>query len=168
MDFSDEQKDKIRQWAGEGCGLAEIQRRIGDELGVTMTYMDVRFLIVDLDVTLEEPEKKKPTPPPPPPAPAPPAAEPPPGPYADAAPSPLPPADAGMAASVSVDVDRLMKPGALVSGTVVFSDGVKATWMLDQLGRLAIDASEPGYRPSDADNEAFIKALQDEIAKKGL
>ena len=79
-----------------------------------------------------------------------------------------PPAGNDVDGSVSVEVDRLIKPGAIVSGTVTFSDGVSATWMLDQLGRLAIDPSQPGYRPSDADNEAFVRALQAEIAKKGF
>jgi len=82
-------------------------------------------------------------------------------------PAPPPPGNAE-AANVSVELDRLIKPGAIVSGTVTFSDGVTATWMLDQLGRLAIDPSQPGYRPSDADNEAFVRALQAEVAKKGL
>ena len=61
-----------------------------------------------------------------------------------------------------------MRPGALVSGSVVFSDGVTATWMLDQQGRLGIDPSQPGYRPSDADNEAFVQTLQAEIEKRGM
>lgn len=176
MEFSEEQKDTIRGWAREGCGLAEIQRRIAGEFGTTMTYMDVRFLIVDLDVTIDEPEEKKPAPPAPPEEPPPPPAEPPAGPYADAPPAEpyaeaapaAPPSGAEMASHVSVEIDRLIKPGAIVSGTVTFSDGVTATWMLDQLGRLAIDPSQPGYRPSDADNEAFVKALQAEVAKQGF
>jgi len=167
MEFSEEQKETIKQWVEEGCGLAEIQRRISSEFGTSMTYMDVRFLILDLDVAIKEEEDKKPAPPPPPPPP-PPVAEPPAAPMpAPEPPAPPPPGNAE-AANVSVELDRLIKPGAIVSGTVTFSDGVTATWMLDQLGRLAIDPSQPGYRPSDADNEAFVRALQAEVAKKGL
>ncbi|MBT3191133.1 MAG: hypothetical protein HN341_01115 [Verrucomicrobia bacterium] len=157
MEFSDTQKDVIKQWVGEGCNLAEIQRRIASEFGKTMTYMDVRFLIVDLDVAIEEPEEKAPevddstataTP---------------------ASPEPPPPAPGdSLGGSVTVEIDRLMRPGALVSGSVVFSDGVTATWMLDQQGRLGIDPSQPGYRPSDADNEAFVQTLQAEIEKRGM
>ena len=164
MEFSEEQKETIKQWVEEGCGLAEIQRRISSELGTSMTYMDVRFLILDLDVAIKEEEDKTPEPPPPPMPAAPAAAPPPTEPEPPAAP---PPGDAG-AGDVSVELDRLIKPGAIVSGSVTFSDGVTATWMLDQLGRLAIDPSQPGYRPSDADNEAFVRALQAEVAKKGL
>ena len=61
-----------------------------------------------------------------------------------------------------------MRPGALLSGSVCFSDGVTAVWMLDQAGRLAIEPSQPDYHPSEADNAEFVKALQAEIAKKGF
>jgi len=157
MDFSDTQKDVIKEWVTEGCGLAEIQRRLASEFGKTMTYMDVRFLILDLDVAIEEPED---------------APEPIPEVLAADAPGlpPPPPAspESPLGGSVSVEVDRLIRPGALVSGSVTFSDGVSATWMLDQTGRLALDPSQPGYRPSEADNAAFVKALQDEISKRGM
>jgi hypothetical protein len=162
MEFSDDQKEVIKQWVGEGCNLAEIQRRIASEFGTTMTYMDVRFLILDLEVAIVEPEEPEPEPEDAP-APVDSAAPPPPPPPA-AAPAPGDP----LGGSVSVEMDRLVRPGALVSGSVVFSDGVTATWMLDQTGRLAIDASQPGYRPSEADNAAFVKTLQDEISKKGM
>ena len=56
-------------------------------------------------------------------------------------------AAASAAGGVSVEMDRVTKPGTLVSGTVTFSDGTHAAWSLDQLGRLALDAKEPGYQP---------------------
>ncbi len=152
----------MRQWVREGCGLAELQRRIAEEYDTTMTYMDVRFLVVDLGVEIQEAEESQPKP-------AAPAAEAPPaGEQPAEEPEVMPPAQEQGGGAVSVEVDRLMKPGALVSGSVTFSDGVTATWMLDQFGRLAIDPSQPDYRPSEADNEAFVTALQQEIAKKGF
>jgi hypothetical protein len=68
---------------------------------------------------------------------------------------------------VKVEVDRLMKPGALVSGSVTFSDGVKAQWSLDQAGRLGLAGVKPGYRPSQTDVQEFQLALQKELAKQG-
>jgi hypothetical protein len=162
MDFSDTQKDVIKEWVTEGCGLAEIQRRLASEFGKTMTYMDVRFLILDLDVALEEPEDE------PEPTPEMAAADAANGEAAELPPSPPASPESPLGGSVSVEVDRLIRPGALVSGSVTFSDGVSATWMLDQTGRLALDPSQPGYRPSEADNAAFVKALQDEISKRGM
>ncbi len=150
MEFREEQKNIIRGWVKEGCGLSEIQRRLVSEFEITMTYMDVRFLILDLEVDIKEDE--------------------PPEPPVDAAESGVPPAGAeeSAAGGVQVEVDVLMRPGALLSGTVMFSDGVTAIWMLDQSGRLGIEPSQADYKPSEEDNAAFVKALQEEIAKKGL
>ena len=57
--LDDRQKDLVRQWAAEGAGLSEIQRRIKDEFGISMTYMDVRFLMLDLHADVKDkPEPK--------------------------------------------------------------------------------------------------------------
>jgi len=128
-----------------------------------MTFMDVRFLILELDVALKEARVARPV------APVPPApdevAE-----DDELEPEHLPPArpEDGLGGKLAMEIDRVMKPGALLSGTVTFSDGVTAVWLLDQMGRLSISPSQPGYRPSEADNKAFVQALQDEIAKKGM
>lgn len=160
MEFSEEQKDIVKRWVKEGCGLSEVQKRLSSELDITMTYMDVRFLILDLGVDIQEEEDVKPADPP-----ADPNVSNPSNP-AQAEVSP----DNGAATSggVQVEVDVLMRPGALLSGTVVFSDGVTAVWMLDQSGRLGIEPSRQNYAPTEEDNAAFVKALQDEVAKKGL
>jgi hypothetical protein len=168
MELSETQKEMVRQWVQEGCSLADVQRRIDEEFDMAMTYMDVRFLVLDLDVDIHEPESaRKPrqtemdeT--------APSAQAQPVEDTAVEEPEVIPPAGDAPAGNVTVELDRLIKPGAIVSGTVTFSDGVTGTWMLDQLGRLAIEPSQPGYRPSDSDNEAFVKALQAEVAKKGF
>jgi hypothetical protein len=79
----------------------------------------------------------------------------------------LPP-EPGSTQSVSVTVDQIARPGALVSGKVTFSDGQKADWSLDQMGRLALAAQQKGYRPSQADVQEFQMALQNELAKMGF
>jgi len=166
MEFSEEQKDIIRGWVEDGCGLSEIQRRLSSELGATMTYMDVRFLVLDLEVAIKEDE-----PPQPPVEPAPPnhgGADPSAGEQGESASKDGADAQVPAAGGVSVEVDVLMRPGALLSGTVCFSDGVTAVWMLDQAGRLAIEPAQSDYHPSEADNAEFVKALQAEIAKKGF
>src|SRR5580693_4352780 len=92
------QRQKVAAWINEGLKLAEIQKRLEIELGLRVTYLEVRFLVDDL--------KLKPKDPPPPPKPATPV---PPEPAAD-----LP---AGLPGSgVSVTVDQLTRAGALVSG----------------------------------------------------
>ena len=155
MELQEEQKDKVREWAAAGCGLSEIQRRLSEDLGITMTFMDVRFLVLELGVEIQDKNKRVEKP----------AAAPTP----DAMPGNMPGDLAGEAfgAGVQVEVDRVVKPGALVSGTAVFSDGVQTTWMLDQTGRLALQGPTPDYRPSPEDIQEFQQALQQELAKRG-
>jgi len=156
MELQAEQKEKVREWAATGCGLSEIQRRLSEELGITMTFMDVRFLVLELGVEIQDKNRRveeKTSP----------------------ATAEAPDGDAGGAGfeegaledGVRVEVDRVVKPGALVSGTAVFSDGVQTTWMLDQMGRLALQGPAPDYRPSAEDVQAFQQALQQELAKRG-
>ena len=58
--LDESQKEQVRQWAAEGAGLSEIQRRIKDEFGISMTYMDVRFLMLDLHADVRDKPEPKP------------------------------------------------------------------------------------------------------------
>lgn len=160
MQLTDEQKKQVAAWVRGGAGLSEVQKRLASELGVSMTYMDVRFLLIDLDLKLKETPKEKPTP----------VLEKPradddgPGLLADGPGADEPAPGAG---GVTVELDRLQKPGFLVSGTARFSDGVTATWGVDQFGRLALDAGRRGYKPSNEDIQAFQMQLQNLLARRG-
>ena len=78
------------------------------------------------------------------------------------------PESAGPTSGVSVVVDQLARPGAVVSGKVTFSDGQVADWYLDQLGRFGVSPKQQGYRPSQPDLMAFQAKLQNELAKMGF
>ena len=39
-------------------GLSDIQKKINDDFGIVMTYMDVRFLVDDLDLDLIDEEEE--------------------------------------------------------------------------------------------------------------
>ena len=178
MMLDDRQKNAVRKWAAEGAGLSEIQRRIKDEFGISMTYMDVRFLMLDIDAVV----KDKPEPKTPPPAPSAASADAGEAPRQDgegalddnladgAAPAAgeegyTPP---GMDGDVKVELDRVVRAGALASGSVTFSDGVTGSWYLDRMGRLGLTkVSKPDYQPSREDLEAFQMALQDKLAQGG-
>ena len=41
-------------------GLSDVQKKINTDFGMVLTYMDVRFLVDDLDLTLVDPEKPVP------------------------------------------------------------------------------------------------------------
>jgi len=168
MNLDDAQRSKVAEWIAEGLKLSEIQNRLASELGLRMTYMDVRLLVDDLKLTPKDIEPPKPvapilpSPAVPPPAGARSQAQPP----ASAAPKPAPPGPGP--GKVSVSVDKLARPGAVVSGQVTFSDGNTAAWQLNELGQLGIVPQQPGYRPPATDVEQFQMALEAELSKLGL
>lgn len=166
MNLSDEQKQQVATWVRGGLGLAEVQRRLESEFGLRPTFMEVRFLVDDLELDLTDPT---------PPAPAAPA------PQADGASADMPepvPGDAELedpfgdavpGGSVNVSIDPVQRPGALVSGSVTFSDGETMGWQLDQMGRLGLlPGSTEGYRPSEEDIAAFQMELQSILQRQGF
>ena len=159
MNLDEAQRQRVTAWILEGAKLSEIQSRLAAEFGLRLTYMDVRLLVDDLKLTPKDPEPPKGVAQ----IGAAPAAGAPPPP-ADKKTSPPPPA----AGSVSVTVDQLTRPGAIVSGKVTFSDGQQADWYLDQTGRLGVVPRQQGYKPSAADVQQFQVALQNELARLGF
>ena len=165
MKLDEAQRQKVAVWIAEGAKLSEIQNRLASEFGVKLTYMEARFLVDDLKLTPKDPEPPKT---PEPPAPAKPAA----AAAGGLTTTPLPPEPAAGAAGVgpgqvSVTVDQIARPGAIVSGKVTFTDGQIADWYLDQSGRLGVVPKQQGYKPSPADVQDFQLALQQEVAKLG-
>jgi len=126
--------------------------------------MDTRFLVDDLKLVPKDPERPKVVEPPAAAKMPPPAAKPGPAGAVAGHEVPLPSAGAG---KVSVTVDQITKPGAIVSGKVTFSDSQTADWYLDQAGRLGVVPKQQGYKPSAPDVQDFQIALQQEMAKLG-
>jgi hypothetical protein len=156
MNLTEDQRQRVTAWVLQGAKLSEIQNRLAEEFGIKLTYMEVRFLVDDLKLTLKDPEPPKTV------APIPEPAKP-------AADKKIPPADKPPASGkVSVGVDQIARPGAVVSGKVTFSDGQTADWFLDQTGRLGVVPAKQGYKPSAADVQQFQTALQDELARMGF
>ena len=156
MNLDESQRQKIAAWIADGAKLSEIQTRLMSEFGLKLTYMEVRFLVDDLKLTPKDPEPPKVA------APVAEATKP-----ADKKSTPPPAGPAGATGGVSVTVDQLARPGAIVSGKVAFSDGQTADWYLDQTGRLGVVPKQQGYKPSPADVQQFQLALQQEVAKLG-
>jgi hypothetical protein len=160
MNLDEAQRQKVSEWIAQGLKLSEIQARIASELGVKLTYMDVRLLVDDLKLTPKDIE---------PPKPSTSALESPP--LTASPPSTAPPAETGAskpAGSVAVQVDQIARPGAVVSGKVTFSDGNAAEWYFDQMGRLGLVPQQPGYRPPAADLQHFQAQLDTELSKMGF
>jgi hypothetical protein len=166
MKLDDAQNRKVSGWIAEGLKLSEIQKRLASECGLNLTYMEVRLLVDDLKLTPKDPAPSKGekllSMSPAANAGALPDANP--APEADE-PSPAPP---GVPGKVSVTVDAVTRPGAMVSGNVTFSDGQPAVWYLDQMGRLGLGPKQQGYKPSAADLQTFQQALETELSKIGF
>lgn len=168
MEPSAEQKVAIASWVRGGASIAAVQERLARDFGLSLTYMETRFLVDDLDLSLQEQE-----------APSAPdglsspakdlhtereeeAAE------GELVEDDLLEGDGPNAGSVRVEVDRVVRPGAMVSGTTEFSDGVKAKWYVDTMGRLGLEAPSPGYRPSEEDIMHFQAELQEALRRSGF
>ena len=178
MSLTPEQKQAVAAWVAAGDNLSAVQKKLSEQFKVSMTYRDVRFLVDDLGLELKNAAPKadasdlsKASVPGGGPA----HAGPPRGPADDAA---LPPdglpEDEGVPAAApagpgtfSLEVDRLMRPGTMVSGSVTFSDGVSGKWALDQQGRLMLETAQKGYQPSPADVQTFQRELQQQLQRQG-
>ncbi|MGC8830378.1 MAG: hypothetical protein ACP5MG_04735 [Verrucomicrobiia bacterium] len=158
MNLDEEKKQKVIGWIKEGRKLSEIQNLLASEFGIRLTYMEVRLLVDDLNVMPvdTEPEKEKPL-------------------------------GSGKQKSeksannkvdndaentevltdVSVTVDDVTRPGAVMSGRVRFSDGVSGEWYFDEMGRLGLITSRKDYRPSEQDLRKFQIELQNQLRKLG-
>lgn len=136
-DLTDEQKAQIAEWAAAGDQLNDLQKKMSEAFGKNITYMDTRFAIMDLGIELvveEEPE-----------------------------PEPEEKQELTPLGYVDATVDEIVRPGCLVSGKVIFSDGMKALWGLDHEGRLSVDADDPDYQIDDEDMIAFQQILRDKL-----
>lgn len=167
MTLDDSQKQTVREWIEEGLKVADIQVKLTEEFDITMTYMEVRFLVDDLGIIPKDPEpevKEEEV--------SPPQEEPP------ATAAPAPPEDdlgelvddeaAPVGGKVQISLDQLARPGMLASGKVTFSDKKTAGWHLDQFGQLGLSPDQEGYKPSQEDLMEFQMALQSELSRKGF
>lgn len=117
--ISAEQLEQVRQWAAQGVDLNGIQKKLVTECGLHLTYMEVRFLLLDHGIEIAKPSEKAPAAP----------QEPQPTPAEEPAPAPT------SAGKPEVTLDDLQIPGTLLSGKVVFPSGVNGAWQIDQMGR---------------------------------
>lgn len=140
--LSEEQIATIKSWAADGAQLPDIQLRIKEEMDFSLTYMDTRFVVLDLGIELIEPEKEVPV--------------------EEIKPAPVPTGE------VNVSMDSIAVPGTVVSGKISFSDGEQALWSIDQTGRPSMNPDTPGYKPSQEDLLEFQAQLRLLIEQSGL
>lgn len=156
-ELTEEQRSAIEQWVEEGSQLPDIQKRLKEQFGLTLTFMDTRFLMLDLGIEIQSPQEEndeeterssqesdladqgelE-------------------GPASDPFDAKRPMADG----EVSVRRHEITQPGALVSGSVTFSDGEEGIWLIDRTGRPALELKNRNYEPSEPDLIALEKQLR--------
>ncbi len=140
-----------------GEALSAIQKEVNEKFETKYTFMEIRILASELDdidwdahdpkaqAKLKAEAEKK-------------AKE-----EADAAAAANGevPADTPAAAgATTVEVSKLVRPGAALSGSVKFGSGASAEWYVDQYGRLGLE-NVKGGEPTEKDLQEF----QDELRK---
>ncbi|MBL9207959.1 MAG: hypothetical protein JNN01_22940 [Opitutaceae bacterium] len=191
MSLTPDQSAAVSSWIASGDNLSAVQKKLREQFSVSLTFMEVRFLVDDLNLQLKDPapkadandlSKAAPAAAAKKPAGSAPAADAGDGDVADlppeaelddgaapAAEDALLEDEGGPAGSIAVEVDKVtLHPGALASGTVTFSDGVTGKWIVDNYGRPGFtEVSQPGYRPKPADAQAFMQELSLQLQKRG-
>ena len=127
----------------ENVSLSDIQTMVNEKFNAHMTFMDIRILASELEVDWRSEAEKNP-----------PSEE------------EKDPADAennGNAADVpgktTVELNKIVRPGALASGSVHFASGVYAEWYIDNSGRMGLD-KVTGGKPTEQDIEDFQVEMQ--------
>jgi hypothetical protein len=147
--LTEDQRSAILRWGEEGYDLAGIHRKLADELGLKLTYMDARLLVAELEVPLPERESSKPREP-------------------EVVKAVDDEAENEEVGGVKVRADELARPGMVLSGKVTFSDGESGEWYVDQYGRLGLRMPTPGYQPSADDAATFQRQLGQIADQLGL
>lgn len=157
MQLTQEQILAVKDALNNGASISDIQKLLAEKFSISMTFMETRFLLDDLDLELKSaPEPKKdenlsgddgldiskvPE-----------------TPKAESA-ADAPQGEGQSSGEVEVSLSQIQRPGFMASGTVRFSDGVSAEWGLDNAGRLTLGGPIPDYRPPDADIPVFQSKL---------
>jgi DNA-binding transcriptional MerR regulator len=149
---NDERKQIIKELLAQGRTLSQIQDFLRQEKNDSITYMDLRLLLSELpDAKL--PEKELPKPPAPAPSPSP------------ASPAAAPAGSTG--GKLSISVDQMPAPGAMLSGYARFSSGAKAHWFLDEMGRLGLEPELGSEKPTQQDMKEFSTELRRMLQQSG-
>ncbi|MEG1480379.1 MAG: hypothetical protein RSD41_05185 [Kiritimatiellia bacterium] len=156
MQLTAEQIKTVKAWLTNGATLSDVQNNLRSEFNLHPTFLDVRMLVMEIGAPLidkvaqvdaDDVTKAKLTP--------------------KKSDVPTAPAPASPASGVTITVDTLQLNGNLVSGNVIFTDGVKARWFFDSMGRFGFEPELPGYKPTPEDSKLFQTQLQQELSTRG-
>ncbi len=173
--MDNQERDRfIWEKLNSGMSLSDVQHALSEELGIRMTYLDLRMLAATLPVEWEKQDKKvaKPAP----------VEEKVQADEVDEAETDeveddaeteeedaeLEEEDDGDELPDTVlTLDDTPMPGAALSGTVRFMSGISCGWFMDRMGRLGFNLPEDAKeQPTDDDVQAFQVELQKMMQKR--
>lgn len=144
-------EEKIKEFMAaeiaRGTSLSEVQKLVNEKFGKSFTFMEIRIMASELeniDWGASDPEEKAPE-------------EPASG--AEKAPGEAGEPGEGATSGTTVEVNKLVRPGMMFSGSVKFGSGASAEWYVDGQGRLGLD--DVKGEPTEQD----IREFQDELRK---
>lgn len=159
---NEERKQTVKELLAKGQTLSQIQDYLHKEKNDPITYMELRLLLSEMPDT-KLPEKELPK------AVLPSAAP-------DAG-GKLTPKDSGSLAGakapetvggkLSISVDQVPAPGAMLSGYARFSSGAKAHWFLDEMGRLGLEPELGSSKATPQDMQEFTTELRRMLQQTG-
>ncbi len=130
-----------------GRSLSEIQSEVNAKFSCKMTFMELRILAAELeniDWAAMDPAPPKNN-------------------GEDSAEKAADTADTAAPGKTTVEVSKVLRPGAVAGGSVRFGSGASAEWYVDQFGRLGLD--KVSGEPTDGDLQEFQKELQTLFAR---
>ena len=187
MSISDTERDAfIMESLDSGMSLSEVQDQLGEKYGIHMTYMELRMLTAELQINWSKQDQKAEAQKPktkeePKPAEAA-AAE-----GEESAEDAAGPADDGygdepmdeeepgtgeeapgeLRGKTTVEISKVVRPGAMLSGNVNFGSGAKAEWYIDQYGRAGLIPAPGSKKPDRKDMMEFQRELQKAAMQRG-
>ena len=151
-------KDEIKKFVAdllnEGVSLSDIQKRLQQEKEINITFLDLRLMASEMssidwskqnktEKTKNIPNDNSET-------------------INDETTNSFDDKEKDLAplnGTTSVELSRLARPGALAHGSVTFISGIKADWILDEMGRLGLE------KTSGTPTEEDLKGFQEELQK---
>lgn len=147
MDNSIEIKKFMAEKIAENISLSDIQTMVNEKFNTRMTFMDIRILASELEVDWRSEQEKNPPEPE----------------TEENAEDEKTEDDAPR--KTTVELNKIVRPGAIASGTVNFASGVYAEWYIDNSGRLGLD-KVVGGKPTEQDIEDFQVEMQKIFAER--
>lgn len=133
-------REFVKQKLDEGISLSDIQKELQTIHGVKITFLELRLLASEIeevdwakqksDKVVEETNNE----------------------------TQRVEAEVVQEKGTAIEISKIKRPGAMVSGSVKFASGAKAEWIIDQLGRLRLE-NKTG-NPTAEDIQEFQTELQ--------